>query len=73
MLLGFGTPEAAAVALFHIVNHATFKAALFMTAGIVDHETGTRDLRRLGGLRSAMPVTFTARCNRHAVDGRDSP
>jgi len=58
MLLGFGTPEAAAVAIFHIVNHATFKAALFMTAGIVDHETGTRDLRRLGGLRRLMPVTF---------------
>ena len=59
MLLGFGTPEAAAVAIFHIVNHATFKAALFMTAGIVDHETGTRDLRRLGGLRRLMPITFT--------------
>ena len=58
MLLGFGTPEAAAVAIFHIVNHATFKAALFMTAGIVDHETGTRDVRRLGGLRRLMPVTF---------------
>ncbi|WP_374398033.1 monovalent cation/H+ antiporter subunit A [Tabrizicola sp.] len=59
MLLGFGTPEAAVIAIFHIVNHATFKAALFMTAGIVDHETGTRDLRRLGGLRRLMPVTFT--------------
>ena len=58
MLLGFGTPEAAAVALFHIVNHATFKAALFMTAGIVDHEAHTRDLRRLGGLRTLMPITF---------------
>jgi multicomponent K+:H+ antiporter subunit A len=58
MLLGFGTPEAAAVALFHIVNHATFKAALFMSAGIVDHEAHTRDLQRLGGLRTLMPVTF---------------
>ncbi len=58
MLLGFGTPEAATVALFHILNHAVFKAALFMTAGIVDHETGTRDLRQLGGLRRLMPVTF---------------
>lgn len=58
MLLGFGTPEAAAVAIFHIVNHATFKAALFMTAGIVDHEVHTRDLRRLGGLGRLMPVTF---------------
>jgi multicomponent K+:H+ antiporter subunit A len=40
------------VAIFHILNHASFKAALFMTAGIVDHAAHTRDLRRLGGLRS---------------------
>jgi multicomponent K+:H+ antiporter subunit A len=59
MLLGFGTPMAAVAAVFHIVNHATFKAALFMSAGIVDHETGTRDIRRLGGLVWLMPVTGT--------------
>jgi multicomponent K+:H+ antiporter subunit A len=59
MLLGFGTKAAAAVATFHIINHATFKAALFMTAGIVDHAAHTRDLSRLGGLRTLMPVTFT--------------
>jgi len=47
------------VAVFHIINHATFKAALFMTAGIVDHEAHTRDIKRLGGLRHLMPVTFT--------------
>lgn len=58
MLLGFGTPMAAVVAVFHIINHATFKAALFMTAGIVDHEAHTRDIKRLGGLRHLMPVTF---------------
>jgi len=58
MLLGFGTEIAAVVAVFHIINHATFKAALFMTAGIIDHEAGTRDIRALGGLRRAMPVTF---------------
>ena len=58
MLLGFGTEAAAVVAVFHIINHASFKAALFMTAGIVDHETGTRDIKRLGGLRHLMPVTF---------------
>ncbi len=58
MLLGFGTKAAATVAVFHIINHATFKAALFMAAGIVDHEAHTRDLRRLGRLRSLMPVTF---------------
>ncbi|OXM16108.1 hydrogen gas-evolving membrane-bound hydrogenase subunit E [Paenibacillus herberti] len=50
---------AAAAALFHLVNHAAFKGALFMTAGIVDHETGTRDLRQLGGLLRFMPLTFT--------------
>ena len=58
MLLGFGTEAAAVVAVFHIINHATFKAALFMAAGIVDHEAHTRDIRRLGGLRHLMPVTF---------------
>lgn len=58
MLLGIGSPFAAVVAVFHIINHATFKAALFMAAGIVDHEAHTRDIRRLGGLRHLMPVTF---------------
>jgi multicomponent K+:H+ antiporter subunit A len=58
MLLGFGTKFAAVVAVFHIINHATFKAALFMSAGIIDHEAHTRDIKRLGGLRKLMPVTF---------------
>ncbi|MBN2629860.1 MAG: monovalent cation/H+ antiporter subunit A [Rhodobacteraceae bacterium] len=58
MLLGFGTVEAATVAMFHILNHATFKASLFMSAGIIDHEAHTRDLKRLGGLRTLMPITF---------------
>jgi multicomponent K+:H+ antiporter subunit A len=57
MLLGFGSPMAAIAAVFHILNHATFKAALFMSAGIVDHETGTRDIRRLGGLLQLMPIS----------------
>jgi multicomponent K+:H+ antiporter subunit A len=59
MLLGFGTRTGVIAAVFHILNHATFKAALFMSAGIVDHETGTRDIRRLGGLRHLMPITAT--------------
>lgn len=46
-------------AVFHLINHATFKGSLFMIAGIVDHETGTRDIRKLGGLMSIMPVSFT--------------
>jgi multicomponent K+:H+ antiporter subunit A len=59
MLLGLSTAYSPAAALFHLVNHAVFKASLFMAAGIIDHETGTRDLRRLGGLRHAMPFTAT--------------
>jgi len=58
MLLGFGTEAAAVAAVFHIINHLTFKAALFMTAGIIDHEAHTRDIKRLGGLRHLMPITF---------------
>lgn len=46
-------------AVFHLINHATFKGSLFMTAGIVDHETGTRDIRKLGGLITFMPITAT--------------
>ncbi|EJW11803.1 Na(+) H(+) antiporter subunit A / Na(+) H(+) antiporter subunit B [Rhodovulum sp. PH10] len=59
MLLGFGTPYAVTACVFHVINHATFKAALFMSAGIVDHEAGTRDIRKLGGLRRLMPVSAT--------------
>jgi multicomponent K+:H+ antiporter subunit A len=57
LLFGLGEPLAVVAGVFHIVNHATFKASLFMAAGIVDHETGTRDLRRLGGLARYMPIT----------------
>ncbi|WP_280546067.1 MULTISPECIES: monovalent cation/H+ antiporter subunit A [unclassified Halomonas] len=57
VLLGIGSPMAVLAALFHILNHATFKAALFMSSGIIDHEAGTRELKRLGGLRHAMPIT----------------
>ena len=58
-LIGLASPLSAVAAVFHILSHASFKAALFMTAGIVDHETGTRDLRRLGGLARSMPVMAT--------------
>src|SRR6185312_5499305 len=51
--------QATFAALFHLVNHSTFKGALFMVVGILDHNLGTRDVRRLGGLMSLMPVTFT--------------
>ena len=55
VLIGIGTPLAIVAAIFHILNHATFKASLFMAAGIIDHETGTRDLRVLRGLRHRLP------------------
>ena len=59
MLVGLGSTLGVVAAIFHIVNHATFKASLFMAAGAVDHEAGTRDLRELGGLRRFMPITAT--------------
>lgn len=59
LLLGLGSPLATVAAIFHIMNHATFKASLFMAAGIIDHECGTRDIRRLSGLYKLMPVTAT--------------
>jgi multicomponent K+:H+ antiporter subunit A len=58
-LVGLGSPLAAVAAVFHMLNHATFKAALFMIAGIVDHETHSRDMRKLGGLWALMPWTAT--------------
>ncbi|MHB1224209.1 MAG: monovalent cation/H+ antiporter subunit A [Gemmatimonadaceae bacterium] len=57
MLLGLSSPIATVAAVFHVMNHATFKASLFMASGIVDHETGTRDLRVLNGLWRHMPYT----------------
>ncbi|WP_047981428.1 Na+/H+ antiporter subunit A [Ornithinibacillus contaminans] len=58
-MLGFGTEAAIFAAVFHILNHATFKGSLFMIAGIIDHETGTRDIRKLGGLLTLMPISAT--------------
>ncbi|WP_040727163.1 monovalent cation/H+ antiporter subunit A [Thiomicrorhabdus sp. Kp2] len=57
LLFGFGTQLAAVAAIFHIINHATFKASLFMVAGIIDHETGSRDMRKINGLIKYMPHT----------------
>ncbi len=60
MLTGFGSEQAIAAAVLYLVAHSMFKGALFMVAGLVDHEAGTRDITRLGGLRRAMPITFAA-------------
>ncbi len=57
LLIGLDTPLGQVAAIFHIMNHATFKASLFMAAGIIDHESGTRDIRRLSGLWRFMPIT----------------
>ena len=60
MLTGFGSDKAIEAAVLYLVAHSMFKGALFMVAGLIDHESGSRDIRRLGGLRRAMPVTFAA-------------
>ena len=59
LLFGLGTDLGAVAGVFHIINHAIFKASLFMAAGIIDHECGTRDMRRINGLWGYMPHTAT--------------
>ena len=59
LLLGLDTQLASLAAMFHVINHAVFKASLFMAAGIIDHESGSRDMRKLNGLFRYMPVTAT--------------
>ncbi len=59
LLFGLNSPLAVVAGLFHILNHAVFKASLFMAAGIIDHETGSRDMRQLNGLWQFMPITGT--------------
>ncbi|RYF37562.1 MAG: Na(+)/H(+) antiporter subunit A, partial [Comamonadaceae bacterium] len=60
LLLGVGTELAVTAAMLYFVAHALYKAALFLVAGAIDHETGTRDITALGGLRDTMTVTFIA-------------
>lgn len=55
--IGLGTPLGILGGLFHLVNHASFKSLLFMGAGAVEFQTGTRQLKSMGGLRERMPVT----------------
>ncbi len=59
LLFGLDKPLAIVAGVFHIINHATFKAGLFMSAGIIDHECGSRDMRKLNGLMKYMPFTAT--------------
>ncbi|HEY8535847.1 MAG TPA: proton-conducting transporter membrane subunit, partial [Vicinamibacterales bacterium] len=60
LLLGVGTEGAVVAALVYLLAHAGYKGALFLVAGAVDHETGTRDVAALGGLRRVMPRTAIA-------------
>ena len=60
LLLGLGTALAAQAAMLFLVVHSLYKGALFMVAGDLDHETGTRDVTQLGGLRRAMPLLAAA-------------
>ena len=57
MMLGLGT-GGVAIGMFHLFNHAFFKALLFLGAGSVNHATGTFDMRQMGGLRKIMPWTY---------------
>ncbi len=60
MLTGFGSDKAVEAAVLYLIAHSLFKGTLFMVAGLVDHEAGSRDVTKLGGLRRAMPITFAA-------------
>ena len=60
MLLGIGTDTALKAMTVLLVAHSFYKGALFMVAGSIDHETGTRDIEQLGGLRGLMPLTCAA-------------
>jgi len=55
--IGLGTPLGLLGGLFHLINHSIFKSLLFLTSGAVEYATGTRDLRKMGGLKEKMPVT----------------
>ncbi len=57
---GCGTALGIIAAVFHLFNHAAFKSLLFLNAGAVEHQTGTRDMDKLGGVAAKMPVTGTA-------------
>jgi len=55
--LGLGTPLGLVGALYHLINHSMFKSLLFLNAGAVEYATGTRNLKKLGGLNRSLPVT----------------
>ncbi len=60
MLIGLGTDQAVQAAMLFLVAHALYKGALFLVAGIVDHQTGKKDILQVGGLAGALPMTAMA-------------
>ena len=60
MMIGLGSEAALTTAVLFLLVHALYKAALFRRAGIIDHETGSRDVTQLGGLWRLMPFTFVS-------------
>ena len=68
--LGIATPLAIAGAVFHLVNHSIFKSLLFLNSGAIEYSTGTRDLDRMGGLNTRMPITgFTSLIGSLSISG----
>ena len=70
VLVGAGSQELAAAGLVMTIAHALFKSTLFLTVGVVDHATGTRDLRQLSGLGRRLPALAVIGGARRALDGR---
>ncbi len=62
MLVGLGVPGATYAGVAHLVAHAIFKAGLFLGVGVIDHATGTRDIRKLSGLWREMPMVTALMC-----------
>ncbi len=68
--LGIGSPLAILGGLFHLFNHAIFKSLLFLNSGAIEYSTGTRDLKRLGGLNSQLPITgYTSLLGSMSISG----
>ena len=68
--LGIGTPLAILGGLFHLFNHAVFKSLLFLNSGSIEYSTGTRNMKRLGGLNSQLPITgYTSLLGSMSISG----
>ena len=70
LLFGMGSAQAVTAGFAYLLAHACYKGALFLVAGAVEHETGTRDVASLGGLRRMMPRTAVGAALAAGLDGR---